>query len=487
MKAKGNSIFAATISAVYVVAVLFFVLSLALEHRSGYEHSKKRFNSITNDLNRISKNYAPQTQKFYDEFLFSLGNVADIAGIQIKYDEQLIFSYPNKLSEFEKIKPSLAHVFSTTIFAENGIPLTLTASIYLLKPSSIFYKGAAALAAVLLATLATAVYLIFFVKRGDFPKEKDAAEADQIASEKVTEETSQELAEDDTDDTDVTSDAEDTSENTGDVQKAIADESEDTQEEKNTDVPPPSPVANEQTDDESSLSSVENLPPLEASDEDVLSFLSEKSADSTPPQQDIDAPIDASDETDDWSEGAQGEPSGLFCPDTGFGWEEYMLTRLEAELVRSASSDQDLSLFTIRVKGVNWRSACGNEVAHTILETVKFNDLVFNNKHDGATAIFLNQNTDKSLLIAGELQNAVSTIIAKYGEEEHLSCAIGISSRSLRLISSSRLVNESEEALNRTNADSPVIAFKVNPERYKNFLASGGTSSETVDSEPVTQ
>ena len=162
-----------------------------------------------------------------------------------------------------------------------------------------------------------------------------------------------------------------------------------------------------------------------------------------------------------------------------------MLTRLEAELVRAASSDQDLSLFTIRVKGINWRSACGNEVARTILEAVKFNDLVFNNKHDGATAIFLNQNTDKSLLIAGELQNAVSTIIEKHGQAGHISCAIGISSRSLRLISSSRLVNESEEALNRTDADSPVIAFKVNPERYKNFLATGSASDETPEPDSV--
>ena len=489
MKAKGNSIFAATISAVYVLAVLFFVLSLGLEHRNGSELSKKRFNSITKDLSRISKNYAPQTQQFYDEFLFSLGNVADIAGIQIKYDEQLIFSYPNKLSEFEKIKPSLAHVFSTTVFAENGVPLTLTASIYLLKPSSIFYKGVAALAAVLLATLATAVYLVFFIKRGDFPKEKDAADADQIVSQKVEEETSQEdLAEDDIDKPD---DEKSTSEDTEETEDLIddsddsidesIDETEEEQDSENTTDSSLAPLEEEQPDEAEQLPPVETLPPLEASDEDVLAFLDEKPNDDTPPQD----TADSSTKNEDWSEGTEGEPSGLFCPDTGFGWEEYMLTRLEAELVRAASSDQDLSLFTIRVKGVNWRSPCGNEVARTILEAVKFNDLVFNNKHDGATAIFLNQNTDKSLLIAGELQNAVSTIIAKHGQEEHLSCAIGISSRSLRLISSSRLVNESEEALNRTDADSPVIAFKVNPERYKNYLASGGTSSETSEPPPI--
>lgn len=481
MKAKGNSIFAATISAVYVLAVLFFVLSLALEHRNGSERSKRRFNSITNDLARISKNYAPQTQKFYDEFLFSLGNVADIAGIQIKYDEQLIFSYPNKLSEFEKIKPSLAHVFSTTVFAENGIPLTLTASIYLLKPSSIFYRGLASLAAVLLATLATVVYLIFFVKRGDFPKEKEAAEADELVSQKLEEEASVELTEDDLPSP---ADDEGAPEDTGGTEGDSLDDTKDMQDTESTDDSSLPPVKDERASDAEPLPAAESLPPLEATDEDVLSFLDEKPTGS---ESQDDAQETSGSEAENWSEEREGEPRGLFCPDTGFGWEEYMLTRLEAELVRAASSDQDLSLFAIRVKGVNWRSACGNEVARTILEAVKFNDLVFNNKHDGATAIFLNQNTDKSLLIAGELQNAVSTIIEKHGLGGRISCAIGISSRSLRLISSSRLVNESEEALNRTDADSPVIAFKVNPERYKNFLATGGTSSETADSEPAAQ
>jgi len=123
----------------------------------------------------------------------------------------------------------------------------------------------------------------------------------------------------------------------------------------------------------------------------------------------------------------------------------------------------------------------GKEISKTILEKVKFNDLVFNYKEDGASAIFQNQNTDKSLVIAGDLHTEITSVLSKYNEQRFV--GIGISSRTLRLISATRLANESEEALNRADADSPIIAFRVNPERYKDFLASESFQEETASSE----
>ena len=49
---------------------------------------------------------------------------------------------------------------------------------------------------------------------------------------------------------------------------------------------------------------------------------------------------------------------------------------------------------------------------------------------------------------------------------------IGISSRSLRLISAEWLKNEAEQALIHAEEDpnSPIIAFRVNPEKYRKFI-----------------
>lgn len=433
MRAKRNSIFITTICAVYILSLLVFIISLAAEYKQGAFNSQNRFNSITRDLSRISKNYAPQSKKFYDEFLASLGNISDIAGLQIKYGEELIFSYPGKMSEFEKINSSLVKIYSTTVFTENGIPLSLTASIYLLKPVSIFYKGRIAFIVVIIATLVTAAYLAFFIKNGTFPKESETDDLEQTEYPEI--ESYDDFSEE--------------KEEQADEEK-INDENEETSE----NIPEQEEVPQEQ-------------------EEDVLAFLNSE------PEKETDSePENSEDKNED---SAEEEPAGLFCPSTGFGWEQYMLTRLDSELIRSASSDQDLSLFTIKIKDIDWNSECGKEISKTILEKVKFNDLVFNYKEDGASAIFQNQNTDKSLVIAGDLHTEITSVLSKYNEQRFV--GIGISSRTLRLISATRLANESEEALNRADADSPIIAFRVNPERYKDFLASESFQEETTSSE----
>lgn len=433
MRAKRNSIFITTICAVYILSLLVFIISLAAEYKQGAFNSQNRFNSITRDLSRISKNYAPQSKKFYDEFLASLGNISDIAGLQIKYGEELIFSYPGKMSEFEKINSSLVKIYSTTVFTENGIPLSLTASIYLLKPVSIFYKGRIAFIVVIIATLATAAYLAFFIKNGAFPKESETDDLEQTEYPEI--ESYDDFSEEKEDQTD---------------EEKLNEENE----ENSENIPEQEEVPQEQ-------------------EEDVLAFLNSE------PEKETDSEPEISEDKNEDS--AEEEPAGLFCPSTGFGWEQYMLTRLDSELIRSASSDQDLSLFTIKIKDIDWNSECGKEISKTILEKVKFNDLVFNYKEDGASAIFQNQNTDKSLVIAGDLHTEITSVLSKYNEQRFV--GIGISSRTLRLISATRLANESEEALNRADADSPIIAFRVNPERYKDFLASESFQEETASSE----
>ncbi|MBP5748809.1 MAG: hypothetical protein J6W63_10655, partial [Treponema sp.] len=165
-------------------------------------------------------------------------------------------------------------------------------------------------------------------------------------------------------------------------------------------------------------------------------------------------------------------PQGLFSPTTGFGWEAYMIPRLDSELVRAASDEKDLALVTIRIKDIDWNTDAAKKIAEIILQFVKFKDLAFEYKKDGCTAIFQNMNIDKALKAAEELHTQIVTELSK--SSLYNQTAIGISSRSLRLISGARLANESEQALEHALEDkeSPIVAFKVNPEKYRNYLAS---------------
>ena len=162
-------------------------------------------------------------------------------------------------------------------------------------------------------------------------------------------------------------------------------------------------------------------------------------------------------------------PKGLYSDRTGFGWESYMIPRLDNELVRAASSEQDIALFTIRINDLNWISDEGTEIAKLIATTINFADLIFEYGDDGCMAIYPNINVETAISIAEDLHSNIIAILQDYSDLRPV--RIGISARSLRMISGERLANESAQALEHTDEDSPIVAFKVNPQKYRNFLA----------------
>nr|WP_318716233.1 hypothetical protein [uncultured Treponema sp.] len=455
MKTKKNTAFTVAIISVYILTVVLYIASLFVEYRQGEEKASERFNDITRDVSRISLANLPRTQKFYDEILVSLGNVSDIAGIQLTYGNELILSYPKDMKDLNNIKGYLVASRTTKVFASNGIPVNIHASIYKLKPSSIFYKGRIAFIVILAATIVTGVYLIVYVRNGSFPTEAENDDLDE-----------DEIEYPDVSTYDLT--AEETSEINSQLSSLSESDMEENQEENSSSEDSSVSIDDIKTELETTETNKEEE---EEEEEDVLAFLNEEKKEEP-------------EETDNASTGnnesktVEDEPKGLFCPDTGFGWEEYMLTRLDSELLRSASSDQDLSLFSIRIPDIDWTSEVGKTISKIILEKFKFNDLVFNYGSDGLSGIVQNQNTDQALVTAEALHGTLAKVLAE--ANSGLSIFIGISSRSLRLISGARLANESIEALNRAMADpdSPIIAFRVNPERYKDFLASESFQEE---------
>lgn len=448
MKTKKNGAFTVAIVSVYIITVVLYVASLFIEYKNGEEKASNRFNNITKDVSRISLANVPRSQKFYDELLASLGNVADIAGIQLTYGNELIFSYPKDMKDLNNIKSYLVVSRTTKVFASNGIPVNIHASIYRLKPSTIYYNGRIAFIVILAATIITAIYLILFVSNGTFPTEAETDDLDE-----------NEIDYPDVSTYDLTP------EETSEINSQLSSLSD-------SDVAEPAPqeaVDSEiKATEEGNVLTATDLASTDENDkeEDVLAFLNEERKEIPEEEKQNTAEVKSDD-----GENAK-EPKGLFCPDTGFGWEEYMITRLDSELLRSASSDQDISLFSIRIPGIDWTSECGKNISKIILEKIKFNDLVFNYGTDGLSAIVQNQNTDQALVTAEALHSELTKVLND--ADSGLTVFIGISTRSLRLISGSRLANESNEALKRAMADpdSPIIAYRVNPERYKDFLAS---------------
>ena len=174
----------------------------------------------------------------------------------------------------------------------------------------------------------------------------------------------------------------------------------------------------------------------------------------------------------------ENRPAGLFSPKTGFGWEEYMIPRLDSELIRAASGDQDLTVMTIEISKIDWNSDEAKEIRELIMELVKFRDLIFEYGESGCTAIIQNMGIEEALKAAEDLHTNIIASLAK--RKLYYIVSIGLSSRSLRLISGHRIAEESEQALIHAMEDksNPVVAFKVNTERYRNYIA---TESAKLD------
>lgn len=164
-------------------------------------------------------------------------------------------------------------------------------------------------------------------------------------------------------------------------------------------------------------------------------------------------------------------PEGLFSPVTGIGWEQYLQDRLDAELIRAASSEQDLSLMIIRINGLLHTDLLSRKIALVLLDTFKFRDLVFEYGTDGFSGILQNINLDQAMKIADTLYAGIDSILMELAYEGKIT--IGITTRTARLLPASRMIEEAASAARKAveEANLPIVAFRANPEKYRNYVA----------------
>lgn len=489
MKAKRNY-FTVAVCTVYIAAVLAFAASLIFEYSGGTKRAQERFTSLTKDLSRNLKENDIGSAEFSRAILESLGNVSDIAAIQVSSDGKLLFSYPVSIDENKTASSPLIKQLSTSVKGgENSA--VLTAALYTLKPSSIYYKGRVAFLVILAATLAAALNLIIVSKKDtdedgqeDTDAEKDGAE-DYFFEEEMPD--YEKVARKETDAKEEAT----VYKNDAEEEAAVT----------RNDVAEVAAVAEVTAAEDTAVSEVtagnnavaeENSYGTEIDSDKTLDFEDQIDIEETIPSVQEKEPVlenvqnageeeGAATEDASFAEEIHEEPSlaennvapvGLFDEKTGFGWEQYMPTRLDSELIRAASSEQDLALFTVRIPGIDWTTPEGKETASIIKDWVKFNDLVFDYGSDGFTAIFQNQNTDAALAEAEKTHTEIVSVLKRANSSAETPF-VGISTRSLRLISGKRLFNESEQALFHAmeDKDSPIVAFRVNPDKYRSYLA----------------
>ncbi|TFG84197.1 MAG: hypothetical protein E4H20_03850 [Spirochaetales bacterium] len=174
------------------------------------------------------------------------------------------------------------------------------------------------------------------------------------------------------------------------------------------------------------------------------------------------------------SRNALSGPMGLFNPDTGLCWESYLRERLDSELKRSASFEQDLSLFIASWDNTERGKEDFSIFAKTIQDFFSFKDLSFEFGDSGLAVVLPNMDIDHAIRMSEELLKKLTFLLqGKTGNMNYLELFMGLSSRSGRLVEADRMVSESMAALRkaREERDTHIMAFRPDPEKFRAFLA----------------
>jgi len=171
---------------------------------------------------------------------------------------------------------------------------------------------------------------------------------------------------------------------------------------------------------------------------------------------------------------ADGTPRGLYTPLLSVSWEDYIQERLEAELHRSASFEQDLTVMIVAFPELSFSThpELFKQIADQVVAFFTFRDLIFEWKGHGFCILLPNIDLDHSFKMAEEFRTKLLSKINTDTLKQTL-WGIGLSSRSGRLLEAERVLLEASRALEKALEDktSPIVAFKSDPERYRSYIA----------------
>ena len=165
-------------------------------------------------------------------------------------------------------------------------------------------------------------------------------------------------------------------------------------------------------------------------------------------------------------------PNGLYSPRSNIGWEEYTQDRLASELHICASSEQDLIVLLMECgEKVDCSNSLYKKIAKEAVEMFNLRDLTFEYGNRGIAVIIPNAGLEQGISRAEAFH---ARLLKSFFDSFHSKndFLIGISSRSGRLIEAGRLILEASRALEKakTEPDSPIIAFKSDPEKYREYI-----------------
>ena len=426
-------------AAVFIFSVSFFGYNLYNEYSTNLKKSEEKFTNLVNDIRTLSYNKDENNAAYSQAIKSAVGEPENYSFIHVRRSNETVVLYPSGKSREETVsKLTKSFTSSLTVNKQN---VTVDCNIYLIRPDSIFYYARISFLMILIITIIT-IIMIIYLNLSETTSDVISLEEGEITEDNADYEEDEPVSEEDVEDEEVTE------EDSGNSNEETSDEATDS---NDTPVEEPAEEQPVKSEDEEEEKSTEVTP------EEVKAIFAEPLTDEQAAAAEAKLPVDDVKPSPD-------EPSGLFDPATGIGWESYLLTRLNNEIDRATASEIDLSLFVIKLANISRDTEFFKNVCNYLAIQFQFKDLLFEYKEDCIVAIKISMNVDEALKLADKLHNDICNII------DSKNCRIGISSRSIRMLTGDRLILESEQAIEHSDESSPVIAFRVDSEKYRQMM-----------------
>jgi len=450
MKNRFIVIYTVFAAAVFIFSISFFGFNLYKEYITNQKKSEIKFTELVNDIRTLSYAQDENSAGYIQGIKNAVGDAADYSYIQVRRNGETVVLYPTGKSKEETVS-KLSKSFNSKLTV-NEQAVSVECNLYLIRPDSIFYFARISFLMILIITIITIIMIIYLnlsESSSDvisLEENEDAEENNEIEEEEINDYSSDEIVEE--------KDFEETEENESseEIKDEAPTEAQETSEKQETEV---------KEEDELSEENKAEVTPEEVKAIFATPLTDEETAEAQEPAKlPIDeiqpAPLSQSSDSD--------EPAGLFDPETGIGWESYLLTRLNNEIDRATASEIDLSLFVFKLTNIEKTSQAYKNVCNYLAIQFQFKDLLFEYKEDCIVAIKISMNVDEALNLADKLYVDISNIV------DNKDSRIGISSRSIRMLTGDRLILEAEQAIEHADESSPVIAFRVDSEKYRKLM-----------------
>ncbi len=441
MKNRFIVVYTVFAAAVFIFALSFFGFNLYKEYSTNLEKSDIRYTNLVNDIRTLSYNQAENNAAYAQSIKKAVGDSGAYSFIQVKREGETVVFYPADKVKEETIS-KLTKSFTTTLTV-NKQSVLVDCNLYLIRPDSIFYYARVSFLMILIITIITVIMIIYL-------NIAEESGSDVISLEESDEEDTEDNIEETEEQSDeIISETETIEENTKPTEVPApvieTEKSKEIEEEKAAEVTPEEVKAifAEPLTDEAVNETIEDAIPLQPSEPAAPAKL----------------PVDEIKPAK-----TEENPSGLFDPATGIGWESYLLTRLNNEIERATASEIDISLFVIKIPGIAMTSEFYKNICNYLAIQFQFKDLLFEYKDDSIVAIKISMNVDEALSLAEKLYADICNII------NETNCRIGITSRSIRMVTGERLLLEAEQSIEHSDEKSPIIAFRVDSEKYRQMM-----------------